>query len=92
MVLTLLSSTLFKINAELVAYFSVLQSDQNREDNNILLARICKKSSNCELDIGSVYGPNRYEPAFFNNLRDLVERFDNLLIILGYFQETFLTK
>jgi hypothetical protein len=87
MVLTLLSSTLLKkrgVSSLLInsCDFSVLQSVWNREEN-ILLARICKKGSNCELIIGSIYGSNRCEPAFFNNLRDLIELFDNLLIILG---------
>jgi exonuclease III len=62
--------------------FSVLQLERDPKEN-ILLARLCIKGNENEFIVGAVYGPNRYEPAFFNNLRRLLDRLGDWPVVLG---------
>jgi exonuclease III len=62
--------------------FSVLEERRDAEEN-ILTLRLLHQGNNRELIVGSIYGPNRAEPQFFNNLRDLLRNDNDVPIILG---------
>ncbi len=64
------------------ACFSVLE--EKREVNeNILLLRVIKEGNAREFFICAIYGPNRYEPAFFQDLRTLLADSGNKPVIIA---------
>jgi hypothetical protein len=62
--------------------FTVLSETREPEENAIFL-RLRQTGSNQEFYIGAVYGPNRYEPAFFLWLRDFLDTTGNTPLIFG---------
>ncbi len=52
-------------------------------EENILTLRLLHQGNNREFIVGSIYGPNRTEPQFFNNLRHLLRNENDVPIILG---------
>jgi len=52
-------------------------------DENCLLLRITVEGNNRSFIIGCIYGPNHYEPRFFEFLRDKISGFADVPIILG---------
>jgi hypothetical protein len=58
----------------------VLQEERDPEDNFLAL-RV--SSGDKEIIIGSVYGPNKHCPAFFDNLYASISRLGNLPTIIG---------
>jgi len=62
--------------------FSVIEERRDVEEN-ILVLRLLHQGNNREIIIGSIYGPNRVEPQFYNNLRQLLLCENDVPIILG---------
>jgi exonuclease III len=62
--------------------FTVLREKRDA-DENCLILHVRKTGTNLEFLVGSIYGPNRHEPAFFTSLRDLLRNENGLPIILG---------
>ena len=60
--------------------FSVLEREEDPEENFLLL-RITLRGHQAIL--GSVYGPNEFNPQFFDRLKRSVQKLGNLPIILG---------
>ncbi len=70
------------------ACFSVLEEKRDVNEN-ILLLRVTKEGNAREFYICAIYGPNRYEPAFFQDLRTLLADSGNIpVIIAGYWNCT----
>jgi hypothetical protein len=61
---------------------NILQEERDAEDNFLLL-RI--STGGKELIIGSIYGPNHHNPAFFANLKSSLNRLgsDTIPIVIG---------
>ncbi len=59
---------------------TVLQEERDPDDNFLAL-RV--SSGGKELIIGSVYGPNNHNPAFFDRLHTILSRLGNLPVIIG---------
>jgi exonuclease III len=62
--------------------FTVLGERRDAEENCLIL-HVRKTGTNLEFLVGSIYGPNRHKPAFFENLRNLLRNDNGLPIILG---------
>jgi len=62
--------------------FTVLREKRDA-DENCLILHVRKTGTNLEFLVGSIYGPNRHEPAFFTSLRNLLRNENGLPIILG---------
>jgi exonuclease III len=62
--------------------FTVLDELRDREENTLLL-RLRHEGTNTEFLVGSVYGPNKYDPEFFTNLRHLLRNVNDIPVILG---------
>jgi exonuclease III len=62
--------------------FTVLEEHRDQEEN-ILLLRLRHEGNNTEFYVGSIYGPNRHDPAFFNNLRHHLRNVNDTPVILG---------
>jgi exonuclease III len=62
--------------------FTVLEEHRDQEEN-ILMLRLRHKGNNTEFYVGSIYGPNRHDPAFFNNLRHHLRNVNDTPVILG---------
>jgi hypothetical protein len=63
--------------------FSVLAEWRDRAENFLLL-KVKKTGSDSVFFIGSIYGPNRYEPAFFEEIRQLLGNCGNAPIIIYF--------
>ncbi len=50
---------------------------------NVLLLKLILEGNHTPFIIGSIYGPNRYEPAFFDFLRTTLSGTGNIPVILG---------
>jgi exonuclease III len=62
--------------------FRVLEEKRDT-DENILALRLIHQGSNREFLVCSIYGPNRVEPIFFNNLGRILRSEDDVPIIIG---------
>jgi len=62
--------------------FSVEQEERDTADN-ILLLRLKKKGSNLQFIMGAIYGPNGFEPRFFDDIRRLLATMGDFPIIIG---------
>ncbi len=64
------------------ACFSVLEERRDANEN-ILLLRVTKEGNAREFYICAIYGPNRFEPAFFQDLRTLLADSGNKPVIIA---------
>ena len=62
--------------------FSVEREERDGAEN-ILLLRLKKKGSNFEFIVGAIYGPNGFEPRFFDDIRRLLAAMGDHPVILG---------
>ncbi len=61
--------------------FSVEQEERDVAEN-ILLLRLKKKGSNFQFIDGAIYGPNGYEPRFFEDIRRFLAATGDYPVIL----------
>jgi exonuclease III len=62
--------------------FSVEKEERDGAEN-ILLLRLKKKGSNFQFIVGAIYGPNGYEPRFFEDIRRLLATMGDFPVILA---------
>jgi exonuclease III len=60
----------------------VLEELRDEEENTPILL-VKHQGNNFEFYIGSIYGPNRFDPVFFDSLRNLLRNAGELPIVLG---------
>jgi hypothetical protein len=53
------------------------------EEENTLILLVKHQGNNFEFYIGSIHGPNRLDPVFFDSLRNLLRNAGELPIVLG---------
>jgi exonuclease III len=62
--------------------FSVEQEERDVAENSLLI-RLKKKGSNFQFIVGAVYGPNGYDPRFFEDIRTALAALGDYPVILA---------